>query len=276
MSRSDDGALNINNSVLITASPQHATRRVLVSANDSSVKVYQLNETSGRSPDHDRAKRRRITERYRPLPDESSDTEDVEEQAVHSSGGGECSLSELREERIMLDTPANHTSCSPDNRLLCVVGDDNHVQLFEIGRSGGYTLITTFLGSTDASFSSDWKNADVFAVGSQDGSCNVYDVRNLPSASSEAASPRHVASLQATQTGPSGAVRKVQFSSSSDLLAFSEVCIAPLPSLNRLADACCAPHSTSQLCRSLMPALSIKRRSWPSPSSRRRLQPHHV
>lgn len=178
----------------------------------------------------------------------------VEEEGVYDAGG-ECSLRRLPEFELSLPTAINHTSVSPDGRKMICVGDTNEIFLYSVNNNGSYTLVHTFKGSQDASFSSDWSGtSDKFAVGSQgewfpgpglpsklftanrahnltviDGFLHVYDLRNLPpseTSSSRYASTRKLATIASSQTREAGAIRKVKFSPSrtnSELLAFTEV-----------------------------------------------------
>ncbi|KAJ1954125.1 hypothetical protein EC988_002599 [Linderina pennispora] len=99
---------------------------------------------------------------------------------------------------------------------MCVVGDSNSVFLFN-KRGDDFEKIATLTASNDASFSCDWsQSSELFAVGSQDGFVNVWDIR----------SHQKMISLETYQHGRSrGACRNVKFSPSGsvDLLAFSEV-----------------------------------------------------
>ncbi|KAL8278553.1 hypothetical protein RQP46_009045 [Phenoliferia psychrophenolica] len=225
----------INNSICIAPSPLSAsTPRLLVSNNDATIKVFDV---KGRIPDFGRAGRRRKRERDRWADDEDREGEEqVEEMGVHDEEGGECALEKVELGEIAMTTAINHCSVSPDGRRLVAVGDTNEIFLFDVNLgSGTYTKTHTFIGSDDASFSTDWSGtSDKFAVASQDGFVNVYDIRSLPSSSSSSSAypPRKLAALKTTQSGPPGAARKVKFSPgrlSSELLAFTEVSSPLLP-----------------------------------------------
>ena len=143
---------------------------------------------------------------------------------------------------------------------MVAVGDTPEIFLFDVLHNGTYELVYVFEGSEDASFSTDWSsNCDQFAVASQgecspgafqsirdakrvaaDGFVHLYDIRNLPRASTSSmpspTSPRKLATFQTTQRGPAGAARKVKFSPrgvDSELLAFTEVRLPVPPSAHR-------------------------------------------
>ena len=62
---------------------------------------------------------------------------------------------------------------------MVAVGDSNQVFLFN-KRGNDFEKIATLTGSSDASFSCDWNQAsDMFAVGSQDGYVNIWDIRSM-------------------------------------------------------------------------------------------------
>lgn len=257
---------SINNSIFICPSPTSpVTPRVLVSSNDEVINVY---EVAGTPPNYRAAKRRRerqrragwsvveatwAAERGDPVcaPDQSargrrrsfsSDDEggedDVEEQPSYEQGQS-CHLVPKPHETIRLNTAVNHCSVSPDGKWLIAVGDTNEVFLYSAPRAENdqYELAHTFTASSDASFSTDWnQDNQTFAVASQDGFVHVFDIRSLPSCSRPASptlraassSPRKVAELKTTQSGPAGAARKVKFSPGGrkldgGLLAFTEV-----------------------------------------------------
>ncbi|KAI8321912.1 WD40 repeat-like protein [Martensiomyces pterosporus] len=116
---------------------------------------------------------------------------------------------------LKFPTAINYAAVSPDGTKMCVVGDSNSVFLFS-KRGDTFEKIATLTASNDASFSCDWnQSSEIFAVGSQDGYVNVWDIR----------SQQKLASLETFQHGRSrGACRNVKFSPSGsvDLLAFSE------------------------------------------------------
>uniref|UniRef100_A0A0A9D4Q6 Uncharacterized protein n=1 Tax=Arundo donax TaxID=35708 RepID=A0A0A9D4Q6_ARUDO len=103
--------------------------------------------------------------------------------------------------------PVNHTSVSPDRKLLAVVGDDRDALLVD-SRNGKVT--TTLIGHLDYSFASAWHpDGRTFATGNQDKTCRVWDIRNLSTS---------VAVLR----GNIGAIRCIRYSSDGRFLVFSE------------------------------------------------------
>ncbi|XP_037457572.1 uncharacterized WD repeat-containing protein C2A9.03-like [Triticum dicoccoides] len=103
--------------------------------------------------------------------------------------------------------PVNHTSVSPDKKLLAVVGDDRDALLVD-SRNGKVT--STLVGHLDYSFASAWHPDGVtFATGNQDKTCRVWDIRN-PSTS------------LAVLRGNIGAIRCIRYSSDGRFLLFSE------------------------------------------------------
>ncbi|KAG0663705.1 hypothetical protein C6P46_002274 [Rhodotorula mucilaginosa] len=174
--------------------------------------------------------------------DSEGDSEGEEDAAVeeHPSydEGSACRLVPRTDQDIRLSTAVNHCSVSPDGKWLLAVGDTNEVFLYSSPRSDSdqYELAHTFTASRDASFSTDWNEDNrTFAVASQDGFVHVFDIRSLPSSSRPASptlraassSPRKVAELKTSQSGPAGAARKVKFSPGgrkidAGLMAFTE------------------------------------------------------
>ncbi len=81
---------------------------------------------------------------------------------------------------IVMSTPVNYTSTSPDGKHLLAVGDSSSAYLFRItdGTTPAYHRIATLPVSNDANFSCDWShNGEQFAVASQDGTVCVWDIR---------------------------------------------------------------------------------------------------
>uniref|UniRef100_A0A453REA8 Uncharacterized protein n=2 Tax=Aegilops tauschii subsp. strangulata TaxID=200361 RepID=A0A453REA8_AEGTS len=75
------------------------------------------------------------------------------------------------------DWPVNHTSLSPDGKLVLVVGDDPDALLID-ANSG--KAIHSMKGHLDFSFASAWSpDGRTFATGNQDRTCRVWDARNL-------------------------------------------------------------------------------------------------
>eukprot|EP00245_Coleochaete_scutata_P000350 TRINITY_DN1043_c0_g1_i1.p1 TRINITY_DN1043_c0_g1~~TRINITY_DN1043_c0_g1_i1.p1 ORF type:complete len:481 (+),score=80.33 TRINITY_DN1043_c0_g1_i1:88-1443(+) len=101
----------------------------------------------------------------------------------------------------------NHTSASPDGKLMVVVGDDPQGLLADT-QSG--KAIATLTGHLDFSFASAWHpDGRVFATGNQDTSCRLWDIRYLGSS-------------LATLMGRMGAIRSLRFSSDGKFLAMAE------------------------------------------------------
>ncbi|GLT26439.1 hypothetical protein SLA2020_015030 [Shorea laevis] len=103
--------------------------------------------------------------------------------------------------------PVNHTSLSPDGKLLTIVGDNPEGMLVD-SRSG--KTVTSLHGHLDYSFASAWHpNGVTFATGNQDKTCRVWDVRNLS---------KSVAVLR----GNLGAIRSIRFTSDGQYMAIAE------------------------------------------------------
>ncbi|CAA6659802.1 unnamed protein product [Spirodela intermedia] len=87
--------------------------------------------------------------------------------------------------------PVNHTSISPDGKLVTVV-------------------VSRLVGHRDFSFSSAWHpDGLTFATGNQDKTCRVWDVRNLSSAIS-------------VLKGNLGAIRSIRYSSDGQFMMMAE------------------------------------------------------
>jgi WD40 repeat protein len=103
--------------------------------------------------------------------------------------------------------PVNHSSLSPDGKLVAVVGDDPDGLL--VDTSNGQT-IGTLKGHLDYSFASAWHpNGVTFATGNQDKTCRIWDTRKLSES---------VAVLK----GNLGAVRSIRFTSDGRYVAMAE------------------------------------------------------
>ncbi|XP_022855317.1 uncharacterized WD repeat-containing protein C2A9.03-like isoform X3 [Olea europaea var. sylvestris] len=142
-------------------------------------------------------------------------------EVFNSSSGGlhfttsnnDCGVREYDMERFQLlnqfsfPWPVNHTSVSPDRKLLTVVGDDLDGLLVD-ARNG--KTVASFMGHQDYSFASAWHpEGRIFATGNQDKTCRVWDSRNL--------------SLPVTiLKGNMGAIRSVHFSSDGQFLVMAE------------------------------------------------------
>ncbi|XP_062015035.1 uncharacterized WD repeat-containing protein C2A9.03-like isoform X2 [Rosa rugosa] len=103
--------------------------------------------------------------------------------------------------------PANHTSLSPDGKLLVIVGDNPDGML--VDSQTGKT-VTPLCGHLDFSFASAWHPDGVtFATGNQDKTCRVWDVRNLS---------KSVAVLK----GNLGAIRSIRYTSDGQYMMMAE------------------------------------------------------
>ncbi|XP_052302815.1 uncharacterized WD repeat-containing protein C2A9.03 isoform X2 [Populus trichocarpa] len=103
--------------------------------------------------------------------------------------------------------PVNHTSMSPDSRLMTVVGDNLDGLLVD-SQSG--KTVSTVEGHSDYSFASAWHpDGRVFATGNQDKTCRVWDIRKL-------SSPTVILK------GNLGAVRSIRFSSDGQFMFVAE------------------------------------------------------
>lgn len=101
----------------------------------------------------------------------------------------------------------NHTSVSPDKKLLLVVGDDA-VGLLSDCQSG--KTVAPLRGHLDFSFASAWHpDGRIFATGNQDMTCRLWDVRNLSTSF-------------AVLKGHLGAIRSIRFSSDGQFMAMAE------------------------------------------------------
>ncbi|KAA3480280.1 putative WD repeat-containing protein C2A9.03-like [Gossypium australe] len=129
------------------------------------------------------------------------------------AANNDCSMREYDTERFQLlnhlrfPWPVNHTSVSPDRRLITVVGDSLDGLLVDL--QNGKT-VATVVGHLDYSFASAWHpDGRIFATGNQDKTCRVWDVRNLS---------RAVATLK----GNLGAIRSIRFSSDGQFMVAAE------------------------------------------------------
>lgn len=131
-----------------------------------------------------------------------------------------------------------HTSLSPDGKLLVVVGDDpdgilvdaktgkvissstsscllssfNHLYLWLSSCLPEYSLqtIKPLRGHLDFSFASEWHPDGVtFATGNQDKTCRIWDIRNLS---------KSIAVLK----GNLGAIRSIRYTSDGQYMAMAE------------------------------------------------------
>ncbi|KAK3009119.1 hypothetical protein RJ639_014915 [Escallonia herrerae] len=103
--------------------------------------------------------------------------------------------------------PVNHTSLSPDGKLIVIVGDNPDGVL--VDSQTGKT-VAPLSGHLDFSFASSWHpDGHTFATGNQDKTCRIWDVRNLS---------KSVAVLK----GNLGAIRSIRFTSDGKYMAMAE------------------------------------------------------
>ncbi|CAL9168499.1 unnamed protein product [Musa hybrid cultivar] len=134
--------------------------------------------------------------------------------AVHfMSSNNDCGIRDFDLEKCQLckhfhfQWPVNHTSLSPDGKMLVIVGDDPDGML--VDAHTGKT-VHKLQGHVDFSFASAWNpDGQTFATGNQDKTCRVWDVRNLS---------KSVAVLR----GNLGAIRSIRFTSDGRFLAMAE------------------------------------------------------
>ncbi|XP_057983738.1 uncharacterized WD repeat-containing protein C2A9.03-like [Malania oleifera] len=103
--------------------------------------------------------------------------------------------------------PVNHTSLSPDGKLVIIVGD-NPDGILADSKTG--KTVMPLCGHLDFSFASAWHpDGRTFATGNQDKTCRVWDVRNLS---------KSVAVLK----GNLGAIRSIRYTSDGRFMAMAE------------------------------------------------------
>ncbi|CAA0836545.1 Transducin/WD40 repeat-like superfamily protein [Striga hermonthica] len=103
--------------------------------------------------------------------------------------------------------PVNHTSLSPDGKVIAIVGDNPDGMLVD-SQSG--KTIAHVRGHLDFSFASAWHpNGYLFATGNQDKTCRVWD-------------SRHLSKSLAMLKGNLGAIRSIRFSSDGHFMATAE------------------------------------------------------
>ncbi|KAF8718849.1 hypothetical protein HU200_025156 [Digitaria exilis] len=109
---------------------------------------------------------------------------------------------------ICLFIMTQHTSLSPDGKLVIIVGDDTDALL--IDANSGKQTIHSMKGHLDYSFASAWSpDGRTFATGNQDKTCRIWDARNLSQSV-------HVL------RGNVGAIRSVRFTSDGQFLSMAE------------------------------------------------------
>ncbi|GAB2210046.1 hypothetical protein Droror1_Dr00015299 [Drosera rotundifolia] len=129
------------------------------------------------------------------------------------ASNNDCYIREYETERFQRVTrlqfpwPVNHTSVSPDRKLIAVVGD--HKDGLLVDASTG-KRVATVVGHKDFSFASAWNpDGRTFATGNQDKTCRVWDVRNLSSS-------------LAVLKGNLGAARSIRYSANGKHMIVAE------------------------------------------------------
>ncbi|XAR56849.1 hypothetical protein NMG60_11037470 [Bertholletia excelsa] len=134
--------------------------------------------------------------------------------AVHfTASNNDCGVRDFDMEKFQLckhfrfPWPVNHTSLSPDGKLLVIVGDNPEGMLVD-ARTG--ETVKPLVGHFDFSFASAWHpDGLTFATGNQDKTCRIWDIRNLSK------------SLTALK-GNLGAIRSIRYSSDGRFMAMAE------------------------------------------------------
>lgn len=129
------------------------------------------------------------------------------------ASNNDCGIREYEMERFQLLShfcfpwPVNHTSISPDRKLVAVVGD--HVDGLLVDSQSG-KVASTMVGHRDYSFATAWHpDGRIFATGNQDKTCRVWDVRNIS---------KPVSVLKCNL----GAARSIRFSSDGQFMVVAE------------------------------------------------------
>ncbi|TXG68125.1 hypothetical protein EZV62_009400 [Acer yangbiense] len=134
--------------------------------------------------------------------------------AVHfTASNNDCGVRDFDMEKYQLSKhfrfgwPVNHSSLSPDGKLLVIVGDNPDGLL--VDSDSGKTIMS-LSGHLDFSFASAWHPDGVtFATGNQDKTCRIWDARNLS---------KSVAVLK----GNLGAIRSIRYTSDGRYMATAE------------------------------------------------------
>ncbi|CAM9017805.1 unnamed protein product [Wickerhamomyces anomalus] len=120
---------------------------------------------------------------------------------------------------VNLDFPLNHSALSDDGKNLVVVGDSSNIVLLRPDQNGSNTLCRDNIIETqcDSGFSTSFDSSGLqFATCFQDGTCLIYDLRNI-----SAGPMKHVYSTR--RHSSNGAFRCVKYSrGTDDLLVLSE------------------------------------------------------
>ncbi|GFS36129.1 transducin/WD40 repeat-like superfamily protein [Actinidia rufa] len=130
-----------------------------------------------------------------------------------TASNNDCGVRDFDMEKFQLSKhfrfpwPVNHTSLSPDGKLLVIVGDNPDGLL--VDASTGKTVMH-LVGHLDFSFASAWHpDGLTFTTGNQDKTCRIWDVRNLS---------KSVAALK----GNLGAIRSIRYTSDGQFMAMAE------------------------------------------------------
>ncbi|MQM15207.1 hypothetical protein Taro_048149 [Colocasia esculenta] len=134
--------------------------------------------------------------------------------AVHfMASNNDCGVRDFDMEKFQLSKhfrfqwPVNHTSLSPDGKLLLIVGDNTDGILVD-SQTG--KNVHDLKGHLDFSFASAWHpSGHIFTTGNQDKTCRVWDIRNLSES---------VCVLR----GNLGAIRSIRFTSDGQFMAMAE------------------------------------------------------
>ncbi|KAI7861183.1 WD40-repeat-containing domain protein [Circinella umbellata] len=132
-----------------------------------------------------------------------------------------CILSVPNMEKLCtLRMPAaiNHTSVSPNGRMMLMVGDNGIVYLYNITESSDYQQISSYKASEEPALSCAWnQSSEKFAVTSQDGNVSIWDITQQNNV-------EPICRIGSTETRKTRkAPRSIQFSKGPlDLLAYSE------------------------------------------------------
>ncbi|KAM3355659.1 putative WD repeat-containing protein C2A9.03 [Capsicum galapagoense] len=129
------------------------------------------------------------------------------------ASNNDCGVRDFDMEKFQLSNhfcfswPVNHTSLSPDGKLLVIVGDNAEGLLVD-PRNG--KAVAPLCGHADYSFASAWHPDGItFATGNQDKTCRIWDLRNLSK------------SFTALK-GNLGAIRSIRYTSDGRFMAMAE------------------------------------------------------
>ncbi|KAI8394023.1 WD40-repeat-containing domain protein [Radiomyces spectabilis] len=115
---------------------------------------------------------------------------------------------------LNMPTAINHTAMSPDGTKMLAASDGGDVYVYDVQGAGEYKLLATYKASSEPALSCAWnQSSEIFAVTSQDGFINVWNIHG-----------EKLCQLGSTEGRKTRrAARAVQFSKGPlDLLAYSE------------------------------------------------------